>query len=626
MKKNRTVIDDKINYDRDYEIDFFGFRTLEKGYLMSINGNTVERPQDMYMRVAIFLHMDTSDYRSQKAIDLIFETYDLMSRKFFIHATPTLFNAGTIRPSLASCFLLGTHDSLEGIMKTATDCANISKWAGGIGIHFSNWRSENALIRSTNGRSSGTVPFLRIFNDVARAFNQGGKRMGSFAVYIEPHHPDVMKFLNLRRNHGDENLRTRDLFLAMWISDLFMERVKSDGDWSTFDPDSCPGLTNCFGASYKKLYKKYEDAGKASYTLRAREVWSAIYNSQKESGLPYMMYKDTVNKYNNQCNMGIIKSSNLCCEITIYSDADNYGTCVLGSICLTKFVTDSYTDEEKKLEDCQKRELCDEFPVNPIIDYKEISRIAGILCRNLNNVIDRNMYPCKEAKRSSMEGRPIGIGVQGLADVFFKFKVPFDGPVAKMLNKRIFEAIYFGAISMSTRICREIYNEKRKDDNSVKCTVGAYPAYAKNGGSPMKNGVLTWMMYDAKPSGLFDWETVLAHIDKFGVRNSLLTALMPTASTSHINGNIECFESISSNMFKRKVLSGEFIMVNKYMVKDLTDMGLWNEGMINYLKISGGSVQNIDGLSEQFKKIYRTSREIPQKICYGFMCRQAAVC
>ena len=623
--KNKDAIDDMIDYNKDYNFDFFGFRTLQKGYLLSVNGKVVERPQDLYMRVAIFIHMDVDDYKSEIAWRRIVETYELLSNKFVIHATPTLFNSGTTNAALASCFLLGSHDSLEGIMKTATDCANISKKAGGIGVHISNWRSKGALIRSTNGRSSGTVPFLRIFNDIARAFNQGGKRMGSFAIYMEPHHPDIMDFLNLRRNHGDENLRTRDLFLAIWASDLFMERVKNDENWSTFDPDVCPGLADCYGEEYKELYLKYENAGKSHSTLRARDVWSAIFNSQKESGMPYMLYKDSVNKHNNQSNMGIIKSSNLCCEITIYSDEDNYGTCVLGSICLPKFVTDTYTQEEEKQPIEERRVLCDEFPENPVINYNKLAEIAGILCRNLNNVTDRNLYPCEEARRSAETGRPIGIGVQGLADVFYKFKIPFDGPVAKIINKRIFEAIYFGAVSMSTKICREIYNEKCKT-GPVDKMIGAYPAFA---GSPMSKGELTWSSYISKEdlSGLFDWETVENHIKIYGLRNSLLTALMPTASTSHINGNTECFEAISSNMFKRKVLSGEFIIVNKYMVRDLINAGLWTEDMINYLKISGGSVQNIDGLSADFKRIYRTASELPQKSVID-MCvdRQPFVC
>jgi ribonucleoside-diphosphate reductase alpha chain len=612
VEKNQTLIEETIDYSKDYSFDFFGFRTLEKGYLLKIDDKIIERPQDLYMRVSIFLHMDATNYKSQEALELIFETYSLMSQKYFIHATPTLFNAGTIRPALASCFLLGTHDSLEGIMKTATDCANISKWAGGIGFHFSNWRSSGALIRSTNGNSSGTIPFLRIFNDVARAFNQGGKRLGSFAAYLEPHHPDIMAFLSLRRNHGDENLRTRDLFMALWISDLFMERVQSDEQWSTFDPDLCPGLSDCYGDNYKKLYLKYELNNKASYTYRARDVWSAIFQSQKESGLPYILYKDAINKYNNQSNMGVIKSSNLCCEITIYSDAENYGTCCLGSICLPNFVTDSYSKNELKLDIEERRVLNDEFPVHPKINYKELSRISGILCRNLNKVIDKNLYPCTEAKKSSMEGRPIGIGVQGLADVFYKLKLPFDCTAAKKINKIIFEAIYYGAVSMSTKLAKE-YAIKNNASNKID---GAYPLYNTNGGSPVSNGKFMWQLYglnDDNLSGLFDWNTAKNHVAIYGMRNSLLTALMPTASTSHINGNIECFEPLTSNMYKRKVLSGEFIIINKYMVRDLHAMGLWNADMINYLKLSGGSIQNITGLPKLFKKIYRTVWEVPQK-------------
>lgn len=620
IEKNQKDIETKIDYNRDYTFDFFGFRTLEKGYLLKVNDVLVERPQDMYMRVAIHIHMDATNYKSEIALARIFETYDLMSNKYFIHATPTLFNAGTTRPALASCFLLGTEDSLEGIMSTATKCANISKRAGGIGFHFSNWRSSGALIRSTNGRSSGTIPFLRIFNDIARAFNQGGKRLGSFAAYIEPHHPDIMSFLELRRNHGDENLRTRDLFMALWVSDLFMKRVKADEQWSTFDPDECPGLTDCFGDEYEKLYETYENAGKASIKFRARDIWQAIFTSQKESGLPYILYKDTVNRNNPQNNMGVIKSSNLCCEITIYSDAKEFGTCVLGSVCLPKFVKDTYSSDELKLDEDKRRMLDDKFPQNPIIQYKELAKIAGVLCRNLDSVIDKNMYPCEEAERSSMRGRPIGIGVQGLADVFYKLKIPFESETAKSINKKLFEAIYYGAISMSTQLAKEKYKVKRKSQEDsgieIKKTAGSYPAYTTNGGSPLANGQFHWEMYGLKESELsnmFDWKTVRNHIEIYGVANSLLTALMPTASTSHINGNIECFEALTSNMYKRRVLSGEFVIINKYLTRDLQMMGLWTDEMVNYLKVNGGSVQGIQGLPKNFTDIYKTVWEVSQK-------------
>lgn len=622
VEKNQDIIESEIDYSRDYLIDFFGFRTLEKGYLLKIDDKIVERPQDLFMRVAVFIHMNPRDYKSKESLEKIFETYNLMSQKYFIHATPTLFNAGTIRPALASCFLLGTEDSLQGIMKTATDCSNISKWAGGVGFHFSNWRSENALIRSTNGKSGGTIPFLRIFNDVARAFNQGGKRLGSFAAYIEPHHPDIVSFLNLRRNHGDENLRTRDLFLALWISDLFMERVRDDDKWHTFDPDECPGLTDCYGDEYKKLYEEYERSGMQSGSYRAREIWQAIFTSQKESGMPYMLYKDSVNRHNNQSNMGIIKSSNLCCEITIYSDSKEFGTCHLSSICLPNFVEDTYTEDDLKLSESDRRKLDNEFPINPKIDYKNLTRIAGIICCNLNKVIDNNLYPCPEAKLSSIRGRPIGIGVQGLADVFYKFKTPFDSDLARSINKKIFEAIYFGALSASTELAKKEYLKIKESciqidgKANIPKTVGSYPAYLENGGSPLSNGTFHWEMYGLKESelsGMFDWTTLREHIKIYGVRNSLLTALMPTASTSHLNGNIECFEPLTSNIYKRKVLSGEFIIINKYMVRDLMNMGLWNTDMINFLKVSGGSIQSIEGLPNEFKQLYRTAWEVSQK-------------
>jgi ribonucleoside-diphosphate reductase alpha chain len=622
IEKNQIFIEKNIDYSRDYLIDFFGYRTLEKGYLLKIDSNIIERPQDLFMRVSVFMHMNTTDYKSDKSLEKILETYNLMSQKYFIHATPTLFNAGTIRPALASCFLLGTEDSLEGIMKTATDCANISKWAGGIGFHFSNVRGEDALIRKTNGKSSGTIPFLRIFNDVARAFNQGGKRLGSFAAYLEPHHPDIINFLNLRRNNGDENLRTRDLFLALWISDLFMERVRDNSVWHTFDPDECPGLNEVYGDEYKELYMKYENDKKHIGVYNAREIWQSIFTSQKESGLPYMLYKDNVNNHNNQSNMGIIKSSNLCCEITIYSDSKEFGTCHLSSICLPKFVEDSYSDIELLLPELDRRILNDEFPVNPIMNWNYLAHIAGVVCRNLNNVIDRNYYTCPEAKISSMRGRPIGIGVQGLADVFYKFKTPFDSELARKLNKMIFEAIQFGALSASSELAKSLYKDiksgkpKQSSIKYLDTRIGSYPAYLINGGSPLSNNKFHWELYGLSEndlSGKFDWKTLRDHIMKYGVRNSLLTALMPTASTSQLNGNIECFEPVTSNMYKRKVLSGEFIIINKYMSRDLNNMGLWDNNMINYLKLSGGSVQNIDGLSSEFKQLYRTVWEISQK-------------
>jgi ribonucleoside-diphosphate reductase alpha subunit len=377
-----------------------------------------------------------------------------------------------------------------------------------------------------------------------------------------------------------------------------MERVEADADWSTFDPDECPGLTDCYGESYKKLYLSYETAGKSVHTYRAREIWKAVFTSQKESGMPYMLYKDNVNHHNNQSNMGVIKSSNLCCEITIYSDAENYGVCVLGSICLPKFIKDTYSKEDLMMGDDEMRKLNDEFPVHPKIDYDALARTAGILCKNLNKVIDKNLYPCPEAKSSSIKGRPIGIGVQGLADVFYKFKTPFDGELAKSINKKIFEAIHFGALTASTQLAK---------------IDGAYPKYK---GSPLDQGKFHWEMYELKESdlsGSFNWDVLRQHIKTYGVRNSLLTALMPTASTSHLNGNIECFEPITSNVYKRKVLSGEFIIMNKYSINDLVQMGLWDQNMINYLKISGGSIQNIEGLPDDFKKIYRTVWEVPQK-------------
>jgi ribonucleoside-diphosphate reductase alpha chain len=623
VEKNHQFITKTIDYNRDYLIDFFGFKTLEKGYLLKVDGKTIERPQDLFMRTSIHIHLNPSDYKSERVKADIAETYNMISNKYFVHATPTLFNAGTCRPALASCFLLGTQDSLQGIMKTAQDCANISKWAGGIGFHCSDWRSEGALIRSTNGLSGGTIPFLRLFNDVARAFNQGGKRLGSFAVYMEPHHPDIMAFLSLRRNHGDENLRTRDLFLGLWISDIFMERVKADLEWSTFDSDLCPGLTNTYGDDYKKLYLKYETEGKVSRAYRARDIWLAIFNSQKESGMPYMLYKDTINKHSNQNNIGVIKSSNLCSEITIYSDDKSYGTCHLASICLPQLVYDSHTSDELKLPIEERRVLDDEFPKYPKFNYKELARIAGILTKNLNNVIDKNWYPNEESKQSSNTGRPIGIGVQGLADVFYKFQIPFDSDNARKINKQIFETIYYGALSKSTELAKLEYQKIKNtlvtddDKKALPKTAGSYPMYLKNGGSKLANGEFHWQSYGLTEndlSGMFDWQTLRDHINIYGVRNSLLLACMPTASTAHIMGSaVEGTEAITSNMYKRKVLSGEFIIINKYLMNTLTRLDLWDSDMEDYLKMNKGSVQGINGLPDYIKQIYRNVWEIQQK-------------
>ena len=640
VKKNQKSIEQHIDYNKDYSFDFFGFKTLEKSYLLQIDGEIVERPQDLWMRVAIFIHM-TKNWKCPKTLEKIFETYDLLSGKYFTHATPTLFNAGLVKPSLLSCFLVGTGDSLEEIMHTATDCANISKWSGGIGFHISNWRANDSLIRGTGGKSSGIVPFLRIFNDVARAFNQGGRRMGSFAVYLEPHHADIMAFLELRKNHGDENLRARDLFLALWVSDLFMNRVKNDKDWSVFCPDECPGLSETYGDEYEKLYMEYESKGMAKHTYRARDIWKAIYMSQKESGLPYMCYKDQVNKCSNHKNLGVIKSSNLCSEILEYSSSKEYACCVLASICLPMFVEDTYAPDE----DPESRQLNHEFPTHPVFNYTKFEQVVEVITRNLNKIIDNNYYPVPETKRSNIRHRPLGIGVQGLADVFFKFNIAFDSEPAKKLNRYIFETLYYAAVSASTKIAREIYMEHRNecmengkvihqkteytdngksytikteytDTNDIPSTIGAYPSYLENGGSPISNGIFHFEMAGLTTDDLetsFDWESLRAHINKFGIRNSLLIALMPTASTSQIMGNTEGMEPLTSNIYKRQTLAGEFIVINKYLMQDLNTLGLWSPEMENWIKFNNGSIQNIEGIPEHVKSKYKTVWELSQK-------------
>lgn len=623
--KNQKEIENHIDYSRDYQLGYFSFKTLERSYLLKVGEEIIERPQDMFMRVSIFLHMVPKQSRNKQILERIFETYDLMSNRYFTHATPTLFNAGLTRSTCLSCFLLGTEDSLEGIMKTAADCAQISKWSGGIGFHISNWRSKGANIRSTNGNSNGIIPFLKIFNDVARAFNQGGKRLGSFSAYIEMHHPDIMDFLQLRKNHGEENLRCRDLFLAIWMCDLFMERVSRNEMWSLFDPDRCPNLNEVYGDDYKRLYLEYEEKGLYSSQISARELWKAIFVSQKESGIPYILYKDHVNRHNNQSNIGIVKSSNLCAEIVEVSSSSEYACCTLASICLPMFVEDSLDDE-------QKRELDHEFPLRPIFNYEKLIKVVEVIVRNLNQVIDRNWYPNIETERGNMTQRPLGIGVQGLADVFFKFRCTYDSELAKELNRSIFETIYYAAISASTKLSKEIYkgykqqcvskggtiviDKKEYTTDTLPLTIGSYPYMLKNGGSPLFNGKFHWELYGLPKEKLihkYDWESLREHIQTFGIRNSLLVALMPTASTSQIMGNIESIEPLTSNIFIRQTLAGQFIVVNKYLMKDLKDLGIWNKDIEDFIKMNNGSIQNISGIPNDIKILYKTVWEISQQ-------------
>lgn len=636
VKKHQKAIEKYIDYARDYSIDFFGFKTLERSYLLRIDDEIVERPQDLFMRVAIFLHMTNTD------LDKIFETYDLLSSKYFTHATPTLFNSGLIRPSLASCFLIGVEDSIDGIFKALKDCAHISKGSGGIGFHISEIRGKDALIRGTGGMSTGIVPFLKIFEKTSIAVNQGGRRPGSFSPYLEPHHPDIMEFIALSRKNGDESTRANKLFIALWISDLFMKRVQDDLSWSTFCPDTAPGLTDAYGEDYERLYLEYEANGRSVRTYKARDIWLKIFESQKESGFPYILFKDAINRNSNQKNIGTIKSSNLCSEIVEYSSPTEYAVCSLTSICLPQFVEDSHPED-----DDPARPLNHEFPLYPVFNYDKFKKVIEVNVRNLNKVIDINYYPLPETKRSNFRHRPIGIGVQGLANVFFKFNIAYDSSEAAQLNKYIFETLYYTALSTSSMICREtwkahkteieetgktiVYSNPIIQDtgkvsytrteytsvSDIPTTVGAYPSYHDNGGSPISKGIFHWEMMGLTPNDLatnYDWETLRSHIVRFGACNSLLVALMPTASTSQIMGNIESFEPLMSNIFIRNTLAGEFIVVNKYLMDDLQKIGMWNKQVENYLKLSNGSVQHIEGIPQHLKDKYKTVWEIPQRV------------
>ena len=563
--KNRDLLDSTIIYDRDFGYDYFGFKTLEKSYLLKINGNVAERPQHMIMRVAVGIHKEN--------IDDVIETYNLMSERWFTHATPTLFNAGTPKPQLSSCFLLQMEDdSIDGIYNTLKNCAKISQSAGGIGLSMHNIRATGSYIRGTNGTSNGIVPMLRVFNDTARYVDQGGgKRKGSFAIYLEPWHADIFDFLQLKKNHGKEELRARDLFYALWIPDLFMERVEADGDWSLFCPNESPGLSDCYGEKFRELYLKYESDGRQRRTVKAQELWFAIMESQIETGTPYMLYKDACNEKSNQKNLGTIKSSNLCTEIVEYTAPDEIAVCNLASIALPRFV------------------------INGKFDHQRLFEITYVITKNLNKVIDINYYPVEEARKSNMRHRPIGIGVQGLADAFILMRMPFDSDEARELNREIHETIYYAAMTAS------------KDLSKID---GPYETYK---GSPVSQGIFQYDMWNVKPGSRWEWDVLKEEVLKYGVRNSLLIAPMPTASTSQILGNNECFEPYTSNIYTRRVLSGEFPIVNKHLLKDLVKLGLWNESMKNQIIAANGSVQNIEEIPLDLKNIYKTVWEIKQR-------------
>ncbi len=568
IKKNAEKLDSTIIYNRDFNYDYFGFKTLERSYLLRLNGVVVERPQHMLMRVSVGIHYDD--------LDSAIETYNLMSKKFFTHATPTLFNSGTPKPQLSSCFLLAMQeDSIDGIYDTLKQTAKISQSAGGIGLSIHNIRSTGSYISGTNGTSNGIVPMLRVFNDTARYVDQGGgKRKGSFAIYIEPWHSDIFDFLDLKKNHGKEEMRARDLFYAMWIPDLFMKRVESNEDWTLMCPNECPGLYDCHSEEFEKLYLNYEKEGKGRKTIKARELWEKILESQIETGTPYMLYKDACNRKSNQKNLGTIRSSNLCTEILEYTSKDEIAVCNLASIALPMFVK------------------------NNSFDHKELFNVTKRVTKNLNKVIDRNYYPVKEAENSNFRHRPIGLGVQGLADAFIKLRMPFTSDEAKALNQDIFETIYYAALTASME-------EAQRD--------GTYKSYK---GSPISKGEFQhnmWGVKDEDLSGRWDWAKLRKDIKKNGVRNSLLVAPMPTASTSQILGNNECFEPYTSNIYTRRVLSGEFIVVNKHLLEDLVKLGLWNEELKQELMKANGSIQHIDFIPQDIKDLYKTVWELSMK-------------
>ena len=567
VMKHAQMIDSSIIYDRDFGYDYFGFKTLERSYLLKTHGKITERPQHMLMRVSIGIHKDD--------IASAIETYNLMSERWFTHATPTLFNAGTPKPQMSSCFLLqAKEDSIDGIYDTLKQCARISQSAGGIGLAIHKVRATGSYIKGTNGTSNGILPMLKVFNETARYVDQGGgKRKGSIAIYLEPWHADIYEFLDIRKNHGKEEMRARDLFTALWIPDLFMKRVEAEGDWSLFCPHESPNLYNCWGEEFEALYTKYEQEGKARRVVKARELWAAIIDSQIETGNPYMLFKDACNAKSNQQNLGTIQSSNLCTEIVEYTSPDEVAVCNLASIALPRFV-DEKTNE---------------------FDHQRLFDVTYTITKNLNKVIDRNYYPIPEARNSNMRHRPIGLGVQGLADAFILLRYPFESEEARKLNAEIFETIYYAAMTASKDLAK-------KD--------GPYESYP---GSPISKGIMQFDMWGVTPSPRWEWDILKEEVKQYGVRNSLLLAPMPTASTSQILGNNECFEPYTSNIYSRRVLSGEFAVVNKHLLRDLVKLGMWNDALKNKIIAANGSVQGIPEIPQNIKDIYKTVWEIKQR-------------
>lgn len=623
VMKNIEELEKYIDYSRDYLIDYFGFKTLERAYLHHVNGNIIERPQHMWMRVAVAIH----GYN----LDKVKTSYDLMSQKYFTHATPTLFNAGATRNQLSSCFLMAVEDdSIDGIYNTLKDCANISKYAGGIGLHIHNIRAKGSHIRGTNGTSNGIVPMLKVFNHTARYVDQGGgKRNGSFAIYLEPWHGDIFEFLELRKNHGDEELKARDLFYALWIPDLFMKRVETDSEWTLMCPDECPGLSDVYGQEFEELYVKYENNGLIKKKVKARELWLRILDSQMETGTPYLLYKDAANKKSNQQNLGTIKSSNLCTEIVEYSDNKETSVCNLASIALSTFVK-----EDKSF------------------DYDKLHEVSKIVTENLNKIIDTNYYPTEKTNVSNLKHRPIGIGVQGLADTFALMDLPFESEGASEVNKLIFETIYHAALKMSNELAilrqqsmlrlKKLYDEttlkklstgvleysdRVSEEFSKSEWVDLIPmkeelmidddsllgSYSSFDGSPASKGVLQFDLWDTIPSGKFDWDNLKSSIRQYGIRNSLLLAPMPTASTSQILGNNECFEPFTSNIYSRRTMAGEFMIVNKHLQRELIDMDIWDDIIKNKIIENRGSIANIDAIPQHIKDKYKIVWEISMK-------------
>lgn len=566
IKENAEVLDSTIIYDRDFGFDYFGFKTLEKSYLLKIEGKIAERPQHLFMRVSVGIHKDD--------IEGVIKTYNLMSERWFTHATPTLFNAGTPKPQMSSCFLLTMKDdSIDGIYDTLKQTAKISQSAGGIGLSIHNVRATGSYISGTNGTSNGIIPMLKVFNDTARYVDQGGgKRKGAFAIYLEPWHADIFEFLDLRKNHGKEEMRARDLFYALWVSDLFMKRVEANQDWSLFCPHEAPGLADCWGAAFETLYERYEKEGRARKTVKAQELWFAVLDAQVETGTPYLLYKDAANGKSNQQNLGTIKSSNLCTEIMEYTSANEVAVCNLASLALPRYV------------------------INGAFDHGKLYEVTYQVTLNLNRIIDNNYYPVEEARYSNLRHRPIGLGVQGLADAFILLRLPFESDQARVLNKEIFETIYFAAMTASK-------------DLAIKD--GAYETF---GGSPLSKGQFQFDLWGVKPdSGRWDWEKLRLDVMRQGVRNSLLVAPMPTASTSQILGNNECFEPYTSNIYTRRVLSGEFIIVNKFLLRDLVNLGLWNNAMKEKIITANGSIQDIAEIPQPLKELYKTVWEIKMR-------------